>query len=108
MIVIRFFFFPFSQVGEDGKTHHLAIGLSKKEEILDLFKSIDMTIRDVKLKQTTLKRSEKRETKTSDGHSGSGGSSIGRAIGKVLHRKSKSEVKKKENGSCFLNIFHSA
>lgn len=59
--------------------------------MLDLFKSIDIAIRDVKLKQTTLKRAEKREKETAS-NAGSGGSSIGRAIGKVLHRKSKSEV----------------
>lgn len=66
------------------------MGLANKDEMIDLFKVLDIAIRDVKLKLTTLRRAEKRESSSTSG--GSGGSSIGRAIGKVLHRKSKSEV----------------
>jgi hypothetical protein len=80
-------------VNDGERVHLLIIGSEKKEESLALFKELDVLIRDVKLKVTTLRRKEKRDSKSGGGTSGGAqpGSSIGRKIGKVLHRRGKSD-----------------
>lgn len=105
-----------SQVGEwfafelvctcdEGRHHSLTIALDRRDEAAALFKELDLLIRDVKLKQTTLKRAEQRDAKNTiglqpvPGNAHSGGSSIGRALGKVLHRRNKSETTPPESPS---------
>lgn len=83
-------------VTDDGRPHLLVMGSEKKEEAVAVYKELDLLIRDVKLKATTIKRKEKRESTSAGGGGGASGghqgSSIGRAIGKVLHRRNKSDL----------------